>query len=981
MISLCIGLFVASILDWGLFWLWLWVFWPILVIGVKYLFFSPDYIKTRLEYFQEKLLQSPWVPLSTQKSSSESRKPQNENSFTEVMQEQQEDRNLSHSLKLSQEETSKTLEIPREPGMIERFFSENLLAKLWGILVFLGVLFLLSLVYTLIGPVAKMIVGFAIGFFLLLTGVFLDKRGYSKEAHILMGTAFLVNYLVILSGRYLLGTPDLGVSAFLSVATTFFFLILNTLLATITSLVYKSRILLLFSFLFAYINPLLLGTSSTEPYTLLGYTMIVTLGALFLSYREKDKLLFSLSFLFASFFFLAAPWSNATEWITKLLCINTLGALSLYVSSVFEKKYQYLSELLIGGTFFLIGFMWLLGVASLSVLQLSILSASSLGVMMFCYISMSRGAYLYSIGTLWTVLSLSPALLVSGVQETHLIISMLTLSVFLLLNIGVLLVKEKETLSNNLWNIIGWLISGAIFMTYMIYTFGNMYFPWMLQGFAYMWLAIVYSSLAFFFVSKIWFETIRTQEKYQNMFYTIAALWISFFSLAIAFVLSEYKEIVSIVWLLEANVLFFLTQKTKSLKIGVAALVLYIVGIGRLIPFLGALFWGTSGTDNYGFWVALLLAFGSLIFNLYFIFPKIQETFKSYLPTEFYGAHNFFHIAGVFVVSILGENILDIQNNWYTLLYFASLLTVLGYIYHSIRSFWLQTVYLLFYVLLLFTHLGFFVDAIGFGNDHIRVSTLVTLVLSTSHIYKYLSKTSPSGDIQMSVFLVYLFLLSTFYVSHIFAITFAITLYWGILSFLLLSYGIKKDIIALRTVWLYLIVLTAGKVFFYDIWMSVDNVFSRVVALIVVGILMIILSTMYTRKYGNRLNKEFNPENLFPKIWESQKDAPKKELTSRKQEIQENLWKISTGGIIGVRMYITGTEKPIQIRTENLVKIAKLIETATGKTNFLPGELKEIYDDFSVNYKSSLSVEQYKKIKDIVASFVKNGGKMEFVSK
>jgi len=124
----------------------------------------------------------------------------------------------------------------------------------------------------------------------------------------------------------------------------------------VTSLVYKSHTLLIFSFIFAYINPFLTGGSSTEPYTLLGYTMIVTFGALFMSYTRKDIILFILSFLFAAFLILVAPYSSSGYgWIAKLLCMDILGILALYVSTIFSKQYTYISEYLIGGSFFLIG--------------------------------------------------------------------------------------------------------------------------------------------------------------------------------------------------------------------------------------------------------------------------------------------------------------------------------------------------------------------------------------------------------------------------------------------------------------------------------------------------------------------------------------------------------------------------------------------------------------------------------------------------
>jgi hypothetical protein len=178
--------------------------------------------------------------------------------------------------------------------------------------------------------------------------------------------------MVILAGRYLLGGES-ETGNLLPVSITFLFLILNTLFGVTTALVYQSHALLVFSFVFAYINPLLLGTSSQEPYTLLGYTMIVTLGAMFMSYTRKDIILFVLAFVASAFLFLGAPSGDSTGWITKLLCINSLGALSLYVSTIFQKRYQYINELLIGGTFFLIGFLGIVHIMSISSIELAIL--------------------------------------------------------------------------------------------------------------------------------------------------------------------------------------------------------------------------------------------------------------------------------------------------------------------------------------------------------------------------------------------------------------------------------------------------------------------------------------------------------------------------------------------------------------------------------------------------------------------------------
>ena len=111
-----------------------------------------------------------------------------------------------------------------------------------------------------------------------------------------------------------------------------------------------------------------------------------------------------------------------------------------------------------------------------------------------------------------------------------------------------------------------------------------------------------------------------------------------------------------------------------------------------------------------------------------------------------------------------------------------------------------------------------------------------------------------------------------------------VTLYWGVLAFGILSYGIAKDILFMRTLGLYLITLTASKVFLYDIWMSVDDTVSRVIALIVVGVLMIVLSTMYTKKFGNNLNAEFKISNLFPK---NNTESHKKYISPEESKIRD----------------------------------------------------------------------------------------------
>ena len=744
---------------------------------------------------------------------------------------------------------------PREPSAFEKFFSENVLAKIWGILVFLGVLFLLSLIYSVIGPVTKMCVWLIIGFSCFGAWVWLDKKWYTNESRIVMGTAILINYLVILSGRHLLWSDVSSDATLVSVWMTFVFLILNTFFAVTTALVYNSRQLLIFSFIFAYANPLLLWAAGTEPYTLLGYSMIVTLWAMYMAYSRKDEILFPLSFILAAIMFLIAPWSDWYGWIAKLICINILGTVSLYVSSGFEKKYQNLGEVLIAGTFFLIGVMWFLGITQLSSFQLWVMWASSIGLMLVSYYNMNKWAYLYSIWTLGTVLTLTPTLISNGLRVENIFISGCIIVGFALCNIWVILTKNKEILAENLWSIISALVSWALFLSFMIYEFGNIYFSWIAQWFGFFFLAVIYSSLAFFVVQKIWIAEVKSHEKYQNIFYTLSALWVSLFSLAVAFVFAESPEIISIIWILEAAVLFYLSSKTHSQKIAIWALILFAIWIFQYISFIDMRI-----EKSYGLIVSCVIVFLSIFHTLYSVSRK-NSVFKK--NTIFQWAYTLLHIIWIFSASCIIIIISDVENEWISLLWAWTGAVALYYIYQYFQSQSLILFSKCMIICVCLVHVIFVNIWINFASFDIILSLLILAITIFPPLFDSLRSQKIVSRNFFSILGVYAFIISSLYIYQITTSTFAVTLYWGILSFILLWHGISKDILTLRTLWLYVISLTIGKVFLYDIWMSVDDTVSRVVALIVIWILLIVLSTMYTRKYGNNLTWEFSPQNLF----------------------------------------------------------------------------------------------------------------------
>ncbi|OIP53681.1 hypothetical protein AUK10_02105 [Candidatus Gracilibacteria bacterium CG2_30_37_12] len=322
----------------------------------------------------------------------------------------------------------------QEPSFIEKFFAENALAKIGGILLFLGVLFFLSLIFTALGPVGKIIIGFMTGFTFFGIGVWLDTKEYNNESRTMMGVGILVNYLVILSGRYLIGdgssivATDVAVVSgninYLTEGTTFFFLILNTIFAIVASLVYKSHSLLLFSFAFAYLNPFLIGSvGDGTPYTLVGYSAIISIGAFVLSqlYHNKDekdfaKYLRFVGFIGGNILFLLAPFTTSGQWLLKLIFLGIVSLAAIVLTYKNEEDTETI------GTFFILTYV-AFGILLITGGVANILHTglAFLGYIAFILIALATTAFIILVGSvaslgylLFAPLILIFALLITG---------------------------------------------------------------------------------------------------------------------------------------------------------------------------------------------------------------------------------------------------------------------------------------------------------------------------------------------------------------------------------------------------------------------------------------------------------------------------------------------------------------------------------------------------------------------------------------
>ncbi len=115
--------------------------------------------------------------------------------------------------------------------------------------------------------------------------------------------------------------------------------------------------------------------------------------------------------------------------------------------------------------------------ASLSLLDLLLVSGSSMALMIFAYGNMHRGMYFYSIGTIGTIFTLFPMLTSVVSREDLLLASGGVIVLFALINIGILFFKYVDLLASNIANVVGGVLAGGFFLGCMNYFFGNIYFP------------------------------------------------------------------------------------------------------------------------------------------------------------------------------------------------------------------------------------------------------------------------------------------------------------------------------------------------------------------------------------------------------------------------------------------------------------------------------------------------------------------------
>lgn len=974
-ISISLGLFICLIFAGSPSWYnqseeagAILLLWTLLWTIIKWLIFKRKYIENRVQHFTHVALKGSFNQESTSSANTTHVTEDVKDVSPVASEEEYVELDMSspvysekQDIYDSEEKVSEPVQKPYIVEYIEKFFSENILAKIGGILVFLWVIFLLSLVWSYIPWVLKLLMGFVIWMSVYWAGTMLEKKGLENEWRILLGIAILINYAVILSGRYIIGWTWIDSDPYFSAATTFVFLILNTLFAVLTSLYYKSWVLLVFSFLAAYFNPFLVGWDASSPYILVGYSLIISYWALFLAHKEKSLWLLVSAFTLWNLLVFIAPnpsWAEVWYIVKHIsLIILTLSCLVTSVSMKISQKW--IIEILFAWSFFIVWLFWVLWSPSdISFISYAINIIAAFIFMWVSYFYIKRWSFLFSIGSIGGALILSSQFAWDKIDL--LAISILSLVLYAMINI-VISIRMPIKDASSLKNLVLWSVWWVLFIGFSLYQFeihtdflGQIWL-WM----TYFFIGLIYFYVSYFQMNRIGLEKVKESVLYQNSLYNFLAISVSLVSISIALIFSEYNFVVALFWLFESSIILYFYTKVGDIKIALAAIVLMLSWIIEWIHTIS----GINARSEYLYLVPVFFALASLLFS------SIQS--KSISIPAVKNFHDIAHIIWIIFVLLFIPNIFaELQDIW-ILAILTVFLAVLAYFYKIYWSKLQKWWFVWLYIFYLMSSAGVYINDVFWRWWELQYTLshdlLSALLMGVAYIYSFPLKKSHFG--QKPVFILalsYLFIITSFYIHDIFNNTFAVTIYWWILAFSLLSHGIGKDKIAFRTLGLYLITLMCLKIFFIDIGVAISDTVIKVIAFITVWIMLIVISTMYSRKYGSKLKWEFQLSNLFTQSNNNSAEEPK---MSSPESIHIQLDAIDVSDIQSVTFQPNGA-KPFSTKSQNLMKIVKMVMKDTKQQEFAPNELISAYKMITANYQSNLTKTEYNRVKWVIYDFV-----------
>ncbi|MDD5770348.1 MAG: DUF2339 domain-containing protein, partial [Candidatus Gracilibacteria bacterium] len=574
-------------------------------------------------------------------------------------------------------------------------------------------------------------------------------------------------------------------------------------------------------------------------------------------------------------------------------------------------------------------------------------------------------SYLYTIGTLASIFIFWPIIKIT--------LEFTQVSIFAIILFGIITYLtpfiNSNLVKNDSKNLVLGNIFGILFIGGNLFRFGNEYFPGVSLGIGFFALAVLYFVGGFVLFNK--FEKVETSNKESNLnfIYTFFAIAISLFSIAVALVFSKLPLVIAFIWLVESSIVLFFANKLNSTKVLTAGIILFIIG---LVKYFSMLVLNLVGVGlNYNDLVGVGLIALSLFLNIVFIKDSLL-TGKSFIKI--------LHLIGLFLVYLSLINIFDLDNNSGSIFIFSGIyLGIIGIIYNIFKDNFLKISYILFLSLIFVVHIG---DA-NYVNNYTNNYTF-TFIAGILVIIDYLFLKDKNTKFLCLIFGIYFFIITSIYLYHFTNDYFSLTIYWGILSLVGVHLGIGNSNKIIRSIGLYLLIITLLKISFYDIWNSIDNPILRIIAFMFVGGLMMYISTLYSKnnlsiksdfsfKLGGN-NDDLEKNNNI-------KSEPKSSQVKKSEiNINEKIENIDVSNIENLKFILLNGKK-FSIKSKNLFKVVILIINNLGKSSFEAEELENIYNTIVNNYKTNLNESDYKKLLGVIKEFVDIGGKVEVIKK
>lgn len=971
--------------------------------------------------------------------------------------------------------------IPDEPSAfsiwIENFFSDRPLAKIWGILLFLGALFFLGLIFVNIGSVGRILMWITFWFFLIGVGVWLDNKDIRTEARVLFGIGIAVNYLTILFGRHLLTGSD----AIISDGMATFSLLLNTGLAVALALVYRSRVLLGFAFILAYATPFLVGSETSSVILLSIYTTTLTIGIsvinLFYSRMQESEsveylewiavvgmtALFSIAGLGKSnelmFVFIGLGVSVAALSIISYqqrrspiaifiaayivltissitgsalfilpFCIISLLILSLFfifqnLIAIISLLWFWVISFVLGlfafwsGGSMDIGMLFLIWVSVFGILGFASLRAASnllasvavvgFGILTLLWITTVNipidsvdnsiilvkcmsivlliGASIFSL-RLRDAFIFFLAVFMSGILmvypdtfATHMNITVIAFIVYFLLALVIpyILTRSEKLILQSGFLLVSLPLS-ALIISYGIYEVGQVRFPWIGMGVAYILQAIVYLGYAIIAGSRffpkdsdkaIW----GLEQNNKNVLIVLFALPLSLFTFSLAFLFRDVPGVMSLAWVLESTILYLIAVRMNDARIFTGATLVFIIGIIKEVSLVDSMM-----QKDY-------IMFGILVLMLVAVFASLivlrWEKREIRLP------YDIIHMISIIAIWYGISRIIPSTGHGWSIFGPAFLILILEYVY---SMYWNKIHQIFTSFLFWFLCIGF----IGWFNSlHHEVPYLFiqlwALILIALIWYRGYCSRAVSGSVNMSIASIGFLWISSLYIDD-YAGVFAVSIYLTIVASTLIIRGIVSDSPSIRTIGLYVGIFVLVKILFYDIWTGDSGTITRVLALMIAGWLMIYLSQLYGKYVSRWWSMELSFSNIIGDIFDS--NNSKTEPISKNNtdstieinpfigELDIELKNIDVSTLSGVS-FITNSWEVFTLKRVSIIRLAKHITSTLKRSQFAPNELASAYEYVLTNMTSVLPEKELQSLLEKLKKWIWEGGKVEFIQK